>query len=110
MPIVKKRGFDQDKRLTADHCSCNPKAQTGRSMMYKLAFIMATGESPRLWLCDNKHGARTVMLNGHDVDEFIAAFLSEGWEPFGIGTDNAIWFRKLERVSESSGQMVSARP
>ncbi len=79
-------------------------------MMYKLAFIMATGESPRLWLCDSKHGARSVMLNGHDVDEFIAALLCEGWEPFGIGTDNAIWFRKLERVSESTGQMLPTRP
>ncbi len=64
--------------------------------MYKLAFVVPAGDWPRLWLCDAKIGARTIPLTLPEVDEILAALLGEGWEPLGIGWENAVWFRKLD--------------
>ncbi len=78
--------------------------------MYKLAFVVPTGDWPRLWLCDAKIGARTIPLTHQEVDEILAALLGEGWEPLGIGWENAIWFRKLERADRIDSPMTADRP
>jgi hypothetical protein len=78
--------------------------------MYKLAFVVPTGDRPRLWLCDGKIGARAIPLRTQDVDESIAALLAEGWEPLGIGWENAIWFRKLDRADRIDNPMTAGRP
>lgn len=86
-------------------------------MNYKLAFISALGEAARLWMCDARRGARSVVLS--DYDATIKAMLGEGWEPFGLGTDGAVWFRKVDgsvkraetpEVTEvSAGALVTER-
>jgi len=65
-------------------------------MTYKLAFVTTYGEATRLWMCDAKCGARSVLLNSYD--DAVSALLGEGWEPFGLGNDGALWFRKAESV------------
>ena len=64
--------------------------------MYKLAFVVPSGKSTRLWMCDQGNGARTIPVHDGDIDEIIAALLSEGWEPIGIGLENSVWFRKSD--------------
>jgi hypothetical protein len=69
-------------------------------MTYKLAFVSMTGQASRLWMCDAKRGARSVILSSYDGA--VSALLGEGWEPFGIAADGALWFRKAE-VSAADG-------
>jgi hypothetical protein len=63
-------------------------------MTYKLASVIISGGAARLWMCDAKNGARTVTLNSHD--DTVAALLGEEWEPFGVGANGALWFRKAD--------------
>ena len=82
-------------------------------MTYKLAFVTTYGEATRLWMCDAKCGARSVLLNSYD--DAVSALLGEGWEPFGIGTDGALWFRKAENVeswlnADNKPPMVAVEP
>lgn len=72
-------------------------------MNYKLASIAALGETVRLWMCDARRGARSVVLS--DYDATIKALLGEGWEPFGLGTDGAVWFRKADSSAKSTGDI-----
>ncbi len=65
-------------------------------MTYKLAFLTTAGETARLWMCDAKRGARSVILSSYD--DAVAALLGEGWEPFGLGSDGALWFRKPDET------------
>jgi hypothetical protein len=71
-------------------------------MNYKLAFVSKGAKAERttkLWMCDAKHGARAVTVD--DADKAIAALLAEGWEPFGLGVDGALWFRKTDIVQNA---------
>lgn len=66
-------------------------------MNYKLASVSKGSKAERaskLWMCDAKHGARSVTVD--DTDKAVAALLAEGWEPFGLGVDGALWFRKTD--------------
>jgi hypothetical protein len=72
-------------------------------MNYKLAFIAALGDTARLWMCDARRGARSIVLS--DYDATIKAMLGEGWEPFGLGTDGAVWFRKADLSANSTGDI-----
>jgi hypothetical protein len=72
-------------------------------MNYKLAFIAALGETARLWMCDARRGARSVVLS--DYEATIKALLSEGWEPFGLGADGEVWFRKADLSEKSAGDI-----
>ncbi len=69
-------------------------------MTYKLAFVTGYGEAARLWMCDARRGARSVLLSSYD--DAVSALLAESWEPFGIGMDGAVWFRKTEASDANS--------
>jgi hypothetical protein len=71
-------------------------------MSYKLAFVTSYGEATRLWMCDAKSGARSVLLNSYD--EAVSALLGQEWEPFGIATDGALWFRKADNADAWAGE------
>ncbi len=62
--------------------------------MYKMASVAVAGDTTRLWMCDARNGARAVTFGG--PDEIVAALLAEGWEPFGVGLNGALWFRKVD--------------
>jgi hypothetical protein len=71
-------------------------------MTYKMASVTGYGEAARLWMCDARRGARSILLSSYD--DAVSALLAEGWEPFGVGTDGAVWFRKTGS-SEATGWM-----
>ncbi len=77
-------------------------------MTYKLAFVTSFGEATRLWMCDARRGARSVLLNNYD--DAVSALLGEGWEPFGVGADGALWFRKADGTDANTWLSQTGAP